>query len=837
MSKATIAVPHKPVSLIQQERLWHGAQTAILEQLALGVGSDEVFDAILDSVARTLPDMLCSVLVRDVATNTLNPLIQSEGIPQFYIGAIKGLAIEEGEGSCGSAASSGRRVIVEDISSHPYWKNYRELAARAGLAACWSQPIFSPEGSVQGTFGLYYEQPRSPTEFELLVIEGAANLAGIALSRDRYLQEITKREAQYRALVEHAPVSISEYSKDGTLLWMNPMGVRVSGRGSGTPHNSRQYLDRVQDSDKGYLEHNFKQCCAGKSRRFTVSNSAGRIFSGSFVPLLDTSGEVDRVMCIFEDITKRKKLETALEHERDTLELKVRERTVELELAIEDLHRFQKDLNEIIDAFPDPLILIDREGFMHRVSMGVEESLGYSRNELQGRHVTTLVPDHLKAENNLQRVEFSDALAAGVDVELKHEVIIRHQDGRELPMEVKIRPISLSGEQFFALAARDMTTQLAKNDALRTLRAEAERATASKSRFLAAASHDLRQPLQSVGLYLSVLEKKMSDPDETEIGTKIRTSLNVMAELLDVLLDLSNLESGAITLNLRDAPIGSLLQKIETSSQPQAAEKGLQLTFGYSDIVVHTDVGLLQRILANLVANAINYTDTGEVRVELAQRGDRLQISVTDTGCGIPEDKLDTIFEEYVQVGNTVRDRRQGLGLGLAIVKHISRMLGCPVHVCSTLGEGSTFSLTVPLATSQRMSLSPGRVALAESEQQDTQVLLLEDDPEVLAATAMLLESRGVIVYPAHSGTDAMKIVDSGVCPDLILSDYRLPGENGMQVLKRVRAHLGCDTPAIFLTGDSAVAKIKAAELAHTHVFQKPVAPDRLLHLISSILA
>ncbi len=226
----------------------------------------------------------------------------------------------------------------------------------------------------------------------------------------------------------------------------------------------------------------------------------------------------------------------------------------------------------------------------------------------------------------------------------------------------------------------------------------ANQANLVKSRFLAAASHDLRQPLQSVGLYLSVLLRRFDDPGVHEVGGKMRQSLDTMTELLETLLDLSALDSGAITPEVESFAVQGCLDRVALALSAHAEEKGLALRIEPCSVFVRSDPVLLQRIVENFVNNAVRYTDAGEVRVACHVDGDEVRIDTVDNGIGIPEAELKSVFDEYFQLESPMRDQRNGVGLGLSIVKHIAQLLGHQIGVTSVVGEGSTFSVHVPRA-------------------------------------------------------------------------------------------------------------------------------------------
>jgi CheY-like chemotaxis protein/anti-sigma regulatory factor (Ser/Thr protein kinase) len=363
----------------------------------------------------------------------------------------------------------------------------------------------------------------------------------------------------------------------------------------------------------------------------------------------------------------------------------------------------------------------------------------------------------------------------------------------------------------------------------------AESATATKSRFLAAASHDLRQPLQSIGLYLSVLNRQLTESGEAlEISDKMRSSINVMSELLDALLDVSKLDSGSVEPKIQDIRLDEMLDRIVTNNIQQAHGKGLELLCTSEVNTVHSDQVLLERVIENFVTNAIRYTKEGSVTISSSRAGDVARIAVTDTGIGIPEDKVDEVFEEYYQLDNNVRDRRKGLGLGLSIVKYISRLLDHPLNVSSEPGVGSTFSVEVPLGR-QTAPVEAKESEQTSSSKRETVVLFVDDDPAIVDATTMLLELSGFVVHAALSGEDAMNQVADGVRPDIVISDYRLPGDNGVEVVRQVRQSTGEELPTVLITGDTSSEKINEARLSNCIVLHKPVDTDRLISLIENL--
>jgi PAS domain S-box-containing protein len=362
-------------------------------------------------------------------------------------------------------------------------------------------------------------------------------------------------------------------------------------------------------------------------------------------------------------------------------------------------------------------------------------------------------------------------------------------------------------------------------------------ANAGKSRFLAAASHDLRQPLQSLGMYFSVMTRQFDKPEPLdpqklkEIGKKMRHSLNSMGELLAALLDISKLDGGSVIPEKRNVQLPELLDRIIIGNMQQAKNKGLQLVRTGEVCIVHSDPGLLERVIENFVTNAVRYTDHGSVTIHCKRVDDIVRISVMDTGVGIPEGEIDKVFEEYYQINNTARNRHLGLGLGLSIVKLIGGILEHPLSVSSTLSQGSTFAVDVPLSReiAAVKTLIPEKGIPGE---RNIVVLLVDDDPSILDATTMLLQSINMDVYSALDGDAAMAHLSAGVQPNIIVSDYRLPGYNGIEVIRRVRQITFNDLPAILITGDTKANEIFTANMSNCTVLHKPADVDQLIALI-----
>ena len=354
--------------------------------------------------------------------------------------------------------------------------------------------------------------------------------------------------------------------------------------------------------------------------------------------------------------------------------------------------------NAYLESAPDATVITTTDGEIIASNSQLFHLLGYSASTLHGKSIEQLIPERFHASHRQYIARFALAPEAR-GMGTGRALFALTAADEELPIEVSLSPIRVGETTLVAAALRDVTPRLEAEALLRSAKEEAERANASKSRFLAAASHDLRQPLQAIQLYLSVLERTSLDSKARDVTSRMAASLDTMGELLDTLLDISRLDRGVVEPEIDDVPLHNLLRGLYSSNLRQAEEKGLTLTLTGTDAVACTDPGLLARIVDNLITNAIRYTESGGVTVSTAIDGDRVRITVSDTGVGIPEDQLDRVFEEYHQLDNAVRDRRKGLGLGLAIVKLLSELLDHPITVTSEVGRGSAFQVSVPCSS------------------------------------------------------------------------------------------------------------------------------------------
>lgn len=387
----------------------------------------------------------------------------------------------------------------------------------------------------------------------------------------------------------------------------------------------------------------------------------------------------------------------------------------------------------------------------------------------------------------------------------------------------------------------DVTDRRKTADALEQARYEAEQSNRTKSRFLAVASHDLRQPLQSLKLVAELLRKSIADEATRELVARLDQSLDSMSDMLDSLLDINQIEAGVVRTHTSVFPVAPVLERLAAEFLPIAQEQGLELRVMPSSADLHSDPGLLDVMLRNLLSNALKYTEHGKVLLGCRREGDAVRIEVWDTGVGIAPDQLPRIFDEFHQVPKSVSERGRGFGLGLAIVRHLGQLLGLPVEVRSWPGKGSMFSVTVPRGSAQDVS-APGNGPLAAAEVAGTPpscaMVVIEDDPELRGLLDRLLSGAGHSVTAAADGPNALTLLsDDVIKPEIILTDYNLHGNlTGLEVLTAIREQLKENIPGIILTGDISIDVLARIEAADCIGLNKPVSPAELQAAINRLI-
>jgi two-component system, sensor histidine kinase len=500
-------------------------------------------------------------------------------------------------------------------------------------------------------------------------------------------------------------------------------------------------------------------------------------------------------------------------------------------------------LGEALDSAPDAILITDAAGRILFANSRVRTLLGYDPAELIGQSIENLLPERFRARHISYRGRYTEQpsvrpMGTGLDL------YALRKDATEVPVEISLSPIGVGGEsRLTAAAIRDATERRRTRLELVAAREAADVANQAKSRFLATASHDLRQSLQTLALLNGALRRMVEDPHAAEALGHQEQAIGAMSKLLNALLDISKLESGAIHPDPTDFAIATLFEELRQEFSGLAASKGLELRVTASTDYVHSDRALVGQILRNLLANAVKYTAQGWVELRCSHRGPAVQITVQDTGIGISADQIAHIYEEFYQVGVATNTRREGYGLGLSIVRRLVALLGLRIAVDSEPGRGSSFTLELPRGTAgsadaRSLPATSGARSARSAPAVAPLVSLVDDDAGVRGATAMLLRVEGYRVLPAASLAEAVGHARDNPDLTLLVTDYHLQdGKTGMQVIAAVRATLGRDLPAVLITGDTSSTVRELRSDSHVQLVNKPINAEQLLALLRKLIS
>jgi len=484
----------------------------------------------------------------------------------------------------------------------------------------------------------------------------------------------------------------------------------------------------------------------------------------------------------------------------------------------------------LLESAPDAMIIIDERGKIAIVNAQAEAMFGYRRNEMLGQPVEDLLPMRLRKKHVQHREAFAKKPSLrpmGVGLDLA----ARRRDGTEFPVEISLSPVMSANGRFISSVIRDVTARKLMEDEIIEARQAAERANKANSAFLAAASHDLRQPVQALSLLNGALRRTVKDERALEMIEHQQNSLTAMTNLLNSLLDISRLDAGAVTPELEQFPIKRLIDRLSPEFARQAHQGGLEFTWSASNAVINSDPNLLAEIIQNFVSNAIRYTDKGSIRLECIDSEGNCRVQVSDTGIGIAEDQLEEIFREFHQC-KAPGASKEGFGLGLAIVKRLADLLELTVDVESNIGEGSCFSVSIPTVAGADIVVDEEEPEPADTERAAAGlVILIEDDVNVVNAWGMLLKAEGIEIAIAASATEASALIEKlEDVPALLISDFHLlDGSTGVQAVSAIREFFGVHIPAFIVSGDTSKVVKDARLLDNCTLMSKPIDTNRLL--------
>lgn len=498
--------------------------------------------------------------------------------------------------------------------------------------------------------------------------------------------------------------------------------------------------------------------------------------------------------------------------------------------AINTVDDSEAYFRNLLESAPDAMIIIDEQGKIAIVNAQVEQMFGYKRQEILGRTIEALLPDRLRDRHLLHRQGYMAdpalrPMGEGLDL------VARRKDRSEFPVEISLSPVRVGGRGFVSSVIRDVTERKRMEDEIIAARREAERANKANSAFLAAASHDLRQPVQALSLLNGALRRTVKDERALQMIESQQHSLTAMTNLLNSLLDISRLDAGAVSPELEEFPIQRLIDRLSDEFARQAQHKGLEFSSSSSDAFIESDPNLLAEVIQNLVSNAIRYTDKGSVILRCIDGEDQCRVEVIDTGIGIDGDQVEEIFREFHQI-KAPGANKEGFGLGLAIVKRLGDLLNVKIDVASDPGKGSCFCVTIPTIAGAVMAKDDDTGDAADGEALSAGlIILIEDDVNVANAWGLLLEAEGFRVATAASAQEAEALIRHlDEVPLLLISDFHLlDGSTGVEAVSSIREFFDTQIPAFIVSGDTSKIVKDARLLDNCTLMSKPVDTNRLL--------
>ena len=543
---------------------------------------------------------------------------------------------------------------------------------------------------------------------------------------------------------------------------------------------------------------------------------------GGFLSLLASIhpariGGVDCLVSSVMDIGERKRQDATLRH------------------ALAEGERQRTEMKQILDNLPDAYYRTDAAGKVLFCTQSAQDIFGFSAEQLIGRQIADLYVVPEEREKVLQTI----LAAAGQFVLV--EARMKRADGSSTWASTKARALFDAEGRFVGVegAGRNISGRIYMEQALRESLRQLQNKESAKTRFLAAASHDLRQPIQAITLFLDALKRSTLDAKQEKLALQLGAAVQSLGDLLNALLDISRLDAGIVQPQRQAIGVQDLFAEIEPEISPQALARNLRfkLWFPLAHLTAYADKSLLKAILRNLVVNALSNTQRGGLLLSARPRGDEVLLQVWDTGVGIGPEHLEKIFEEFYQIHNPERDRNKGLGLGLAIVRRTAALMGAAVCCRSRLGRGTVFEFRLPVFDPVRHGKGPAPTR-APDEVTDLRrikgkrFVVVEDDEQLARSLEVWLQNIGAEVQRYADAESALSLCSVEEI-DYFITDFRLPGMlDGIVFLNEVRRMLSRPVPAVLITGDTSAAFIAQASVSGWPVLFKPVPPDAILQAL-----
>lgn len=762
--------------------------------------------AIQDAQMRTL--QLLNLIV-----NTSNDTIFAKGIDGRYL-----LCNQE---FLRQLDRSSEEVIGKtDSDLHPPGQA-AEIIERDNFVFSHQYPITFEE-EILTTDGLRtFTTTKGPLHSESGEIIGLFGISRDITDQKRSVAALQNSEARYRRFAEELSLGMV-ITQDGLVKYVNKSTCRMIGY-SEQEIVGKSFLPFVCEVDRPRMIEQHQRRMRGEHIDtpfiLGMQRKDGTVRQWQFnTSTIEWDGKISG-LAIMADITEK------VVHD-EMLRTAITEKNMALQRALHSETRYKALIQHAADA----LYVHDLEGYIVEANRQACDSLGYSQEELCRMHLSDIVP-HFDLPG---KRELWENITPGKPISFTS--MHRRKDGSTFPVELRIARLEL-GEQTLLMAfATDITARIRSENELLSSFRKLEEKELSKTRFLAAAGHDLRQPIAAATLFIDTLRYTAPTSMQSEVIDKLDQSMQVFSNQLERLLDISKLDAGVIKPQVTTYSLCQLIDWLEQTFAQQAQDKGLRFRIAFPSahpLSVTTDIGLLQSVLMNLVSNAIKYTEQGGILITARPRQDAVLLQVWDTGIGISEEHISKVFDEFYQVGNPQRNRDAGLGLGLSIGKRAMALLGSQITCRSRFGRGSVFSVDLPLSDAARSlgslpATSPAHPHHRRTRFSGKRVLLLEDDALVASALVSLLESLDAKVTHFHTAEDALSLHDI-LDAELFIVDYALEGKmTGLEFLTNIQLKHPKKIKAVIITGETSSGFIAQTAYSPWRILHKPISYDAL---------
>jgi PAS domain S-box-containing protein len=757
---------------------------------------------------------------------------------------------------CGTAAFTGERVIVDDIATHPYWAPFKELAAQAGLGACWSQPILSSSGHVLGTFAIYHHEARTPDEFEITTIEQAANLVSIAIDKNNLSETLHASELRFRSFVENANDILFSLTPEGNFSYVSPLWQDAFGYEPSETIGQPFALFVHPDDVAGCVEFIERTLTSGKKQsgvEYRILCKDGRYvwYKANASPAIDPVTGTLAFIGIGRDITERKRAEEELRQAKATAEAAKEKLSLSAKAGGVAFWEY--------DVINDKLYWDDQMYLLYGVRPDTFENVYQA-------WTAVLHPDDILRVNE----DVRKALSGEKEYELDFRVVWSDYSIHTISAAGKVQrdvagqPVSMIGTNWDITKAKQAEEEhlsfsrllKEKNSELNAALIATEQANAAKSQFLSNMSHEIRTPLSAIIGFSSLLLNTTLPPRQHDYVGKIHSAGELLLNIVNDILDFSKVEARQLQIEQITFRPVIIIDNAISLVQQKALEKGLKLLVDTSPEIAPYLIGdphRLVQIMTNLLSNAVKFTEQGEVALTLTvlKQDDgrqQVKVSIRDTGIGLSDEQINKLFKPFTQADESTTRRFGGTGLGLSISKLLVELMEGEISCESTPGSGSIFSFTAwfgigresDLLEQSQANIYNGTEAVRPVYDFTAFHLLLVEDNEINQQLAIeLLKESGAVVDVADNGSEAVTLVTTGIRRyDLLLMDVQMPVMDGYEATRLIRADSRFATlPIIAMTAHAMreeQAKIMAVGM--NALIPKPVVARTMLRVIGSFL-